>query len=107
MGGASEDELEILSSFGEKLGLAFQIKDDILDVIGSTEILGKKINSDIENNKTTYVTLYGIEKCKEISNEITKECLELLDKLKGDVAELKALTLIPFRKKFLGSFNFE
>ena len=54
LGNASEEEIELLEKFGENLGLAFQIKDDILDVIGNTEKLGKKVLSDEENDKTNF-----------------------------------------------------
>lgn len=92
MGGASKKDMNILAEYGEKLGLAFQIKDDILDVIGETDVLGKKVNSDCENHKTTYVTEYGLEKCKIICSDLTEECLALLDKLDLNTEELKKLT---------------
>ncbi|SCN21385.1 Farnesyl diphosphate synthase [Clostridium sp. N3C] len=92
VGGASEEELRILANYGEKLGLAFQIKDDILDVIGDTNLLGKNINSDLENHKTTYVTEYGLEKCKIICGDLTSQCIALLDQLNLNTTELKKLT---------------
>jgi geranylgeranyl diphosphate synthase type II len=94
LGGAVEDEIEILKEYGEKLGVAFQIKDDILDIEGSTELLGKNINSDINNEKSTFVTLYGIEKCKDMSKSLTEECLKLLKSLKKDTTALEALTIM-------------
>lgn len=92
MGGATKEEMDILAEYGEKLGLAFQVKDDILDVIGETSVLGKSINSDIENHKTTYVTEYGLEKCKLICSILTLECKNLLDKLNLNTEELRKLT---------------
>lgn len=77
--GASDDLINSAKVFGEKLGLAFQIKDDILDVISSLEKLGKMTGSDKENNKSTYVTLLGIEKCEELVKELTNEALESLN----------------------------
>jgi len=59
--GADADDIQKLDEFAENLGLAFQIKDDILDVEGSSEKLGKKVGSDADNNKSTYVTVYGLE----------------------------------------------
>lgn len=76
--GASDDLVNSAKSFGEKLGLAFQIKDDILDVTSSLEKLGKMTGSDKENNKSTYVTLLGIEKCEELVKKLTDEALEAL-----------------------------
>lgn len=90
--GANEGDLKILSAYGEKLGLAFQVRDDILDVIGDTSILGKKVNSDLDNNKTTYITEYGLEKCKEICNNLTDECMDLLRKLELNTDSLQQLT---------------
>jgi geranylgeranyl diphosphate synthase type II len=76
--GASDDLINSAKVFGEKLGLAFQIKDDILDVTSSLEKLGKMTGSDKVNNKSTYVTLLGIEKCEELVRKLTDEALEAL-----------------------------
>jgi len=99
LGNADKDELEILSSFGDKIGLAFQIKDDILDVIGDTKLLGKKIKSDEGNDKTTFITIYGIEKCKELCSALTNESLELLEKLAKDTTNLKDITLFLLKRE--------
>src|SRR3712207_4724148 len=64
LGEAEENEIEILRKYGEKLGLVFQIKDDILDVEGNKEKLGKNPKMDESRNKTNFITLYGIDKCK-------------------------------------------
>lgn len=77
--GASDDLIEAAKAFGTKLGLAFQIKDDILDVTSSLEKLGKMTGSDKENNKSTYVTLLGVEKCEALVKELTSEALKTLD----------------------------
>ncbi len=92
MGEASLEDLKILGEFGDKLGLAFQIKDDILDVTESTEVLGKPAKSDEENSKSNYVSIYGIEKCKELCSELTNDCIELLNRIDGNVESLKMLT---------------
>lgn len=78
---AGADEEKILSAkrFASGIGLAFQIKDDILDVTGSLEKLGKMTGSDIENGKTTYVTLLGVEKCQQMVEELTNEAMKELD----------------------------
>lgn len=86
------EDIEILSQYGEKLGLAFQIKDDILDVTGSTEKLGKNVMSDIDNAKTTFVSTYGLERCKDMCTALTDECLMLIEKLQGNTKYLKELT---------------
>lgn len=100
LGEASEEELQILSLYGEKLGLAFQIKDDILDVIGDTELLGKKVKSDENNSKSTFVTVYGLESCMEKCEALTEECLSLLRSLKRNSGMLEELTLFLLKREF-------
>ena len=89
---ASEVDLSNLEVYGDKLGLAFQIKDDILDIIGDVNILGKNVNSDECNNKTTFITMYGLEKCKKKCNDLTQECFEILKGLKGNTTHLEEIT---------------
>ena len=86
LGGANSEELEKLTSYAEKIGLAFQIKDDILSEEGDENILGKPVGNDKENEKCTYVSKYGIEKSKEILNKITKEAIDNIEGF-GDKAE--------------------
>jgi Geranylgeranyl pyrophosphate synthase len=93
LAGVPKIDIQNLDYYGQKLGLAFQIKDDILDIVGDTEVLGKKAKSDLENKKTTFITAYGLNKCIEMCNSLTGECLEVLDKLKGDTSNLKEVTL--------------
>jgi geranylgeranyl diphosphate synthase type II len=76
--GVSEDSINKLECFAQNIGLAFQIKDDILDVEGSLEKLGKKTGSDAQKEKSTYVTLYGLEKSIKLLNEITEEAVMTL-----------------------------
>lgn len=78
IGGADEAQLNIFDLIGDKIGIAFQIKDDILDVTSSTEILGKPVLSDIKNEKTTYISLFGLEKAREDYLRLSKESLELI-----------------------------
>ena len=96
---APEEEISLLETFGYKLGLAFQIKDDILDVVGCTEKLGKTINSDIEGNKTNYITLFGLEKSMEMCEKLTTECIEILNSIDGNTEELKKLTVHLLRRE--------
>ncbi|GAA0723737.1 polyprenyl synthetase family protein [Clostridium malenominatum] len=99
LGGAEERDLDILREFGEKLGLAFQIKDDILDIVGDTTTLGKTVNKDSDQNKSTFIKLYGLEKCKDLSNKLTNECLELLNSIKRNTDDLKSLTLFLLKRE--------
>lgn len=90
---ANEKDLEKLTKYAEKIGLAFQIKDDILSEEGNEEILGKPVGNDKELEKCTYVSKYGLQGAKKILEEITKEAIEELKKY-GDKAEfLRELAL--------------
>lgn len=73
--GANDKQIKAASEFGECIGIAFQIQDDILDVTSSDEELGKPVGSDAENSKSTYVSLLGIEKCRELVDELTEKLL--------------------------------
>ena len=79
---ANKDDLKHWKQLGYDLGLAFQIQDDILDVVGNSELLGKNVGSDIENNKSTYVTLMGVAKSQEIADCYFNEAITLINKLK-------------------------
>lgn len=78
LAGASGEEICRMEQAGEKLGLAFQIRDDILDVTSTDEELGKPVHSDEKNHKVTCVTLYGIEKAEGLVEQLTGETLALL-----------------------------
>ena len=77
--GADEEKVNAARSFAQNIGLAFQIKDDILDVTSSLEKLGKMTGSDTQNGKSTYVTLLGVEKCQELVEELTNDAMSSLD----------------------------
>lgn len=72
---AKKEDADKLENIGFKLGLAFQIQDDILDVTSTTETLGKKVGSDIVNHKSTYVSLIGLETSQKRVEELFEECL--------------------------------
>lgn len=76
--GAGEEQFAALSNFAANLGLAFQIKDDILDVEGSMEEMGKRPGSDAISEKSTYVTLYGLDRSKRMLQEVTEEGIAFL-----------------------------
>ena len=78
LAGASDEDVRKTERIAHNVGLAFQIQDDILDVTSSAEVLGKPVGSDEKNEKTTYVTLMGIEKAKAYVKEISREAIELL-----------------------------
>ena len=78
LAGADEDQITSLEKCAYNIGVAFQIQDDILDVTGSTDILGKPVGSDEKNNKITYVTINGLEKSKEHVAELSNEAIRIL-----------------------------
>ena len=71
--GASNEILEKFKKFGLYLGLAFQVQDDILDVVGNSSELGKATGSDADSGKCTYVTVFGLKRAEEMSKEYTDE----------------------------------
>lgn len=79
---ASPDDQDVWQEIGYKIGLAFQIQDDVLDVIGNTEVLGKKVGSDQENHKSTYVTLIGVEQSQKVVEQYFNDAMELLYQLR-------------------------
>ncbi len=91
LAGASSDEVSRVEQIAGKLGLAFQIQDDVLDVTSTLEVLGKPVGSDEKNNKATYVTFEGLDKAVSDVERISKEAEEQLDDLGYDDAFLKEL----------------
>lgn len=81
LAGASSGQVGAMEQAGRKIGLAFQIQDDILDVTGSVEELGKPIHSDEKNDKTTYVTLYGMDRAVSQVEKLSGEALEIFRSL--------------------------
>jgi len=98
LGGANEEEQNALSNFGRYIGLAFQIVDDILDFEGDENLLGKPVGSDLASGKITYLSMYGIEKSKEIANSTLEKSLGFLKVFGKDAETLEALAkFIVFR----------
>lgn len=84
LGGADEEQLLTVESMAAAVGMAFQIQDDILDVTSSQDVLGKPVLSDEKNHKTTYVSLYGMDKAREDVAVISAKAAKCLDGLPGD-----------------------
>lgn len=91
LAGASEEEVSFLEEAGTKLGLAFQIQDDILDVTSSLEVLGKPIGSDARNEKATYVAFEGLEKAGAEVERLSREAVAILDGFKREHTFLREL----------------
>ena len=99
LGGAAEEDCKIVESLAGKVGLAFQIQDDILDVTGDQEVLGKEAGSDEKNQKTTYVTLEGLEKAKKDVEALSVQAIEDLNKLPGNNEFLENLIRILIKRQ--------
>lgn len=91
IGDANEEQIDEITKYAKNIGLSFQIVDDILDIVGDEVKLGKKVGSDINNNKSTYPSLLGLEKSKEISNELISEAKKSIEKLSENVEFLNGL----------------
>lgn len=93
LGGANAEQVSVMEQIGRKVGIAFQIQDDVLDVTSSMEVLGKPIGSDEKNNKVTYVTLVGLEKAQDAVEKLSNEALELVKQLPVESEFLKETIL--------------
>lgn len=91
LAGCTADEVQTLEKSARKLGVAFQIQDDILDVIGDEQTLGKPVGSDERNEKTTYVSLHGLENAKAKVKQYTEQSIELLQAFDGEKEFLTGL----------------
>ena len=89
LAGANDKQIIAAETFAQKLGLAFQIVDDILDETSTEEKLGKPIHSDKENNKSTFVSLLGIDECRRLVVVLTQEAKECLDIFGQEAETLK------------------
>lgn len=87
LAGAGDEEVKTMEEIGSSVGLAFQIQDDILDITGSDEVLGKPTGSDDKNNKTTYVTLVGLDEAKNDVKRISESAMEKLSGMPGSSTE--------------------
>jgi len=91
LAGADEKDVQRIETIAKNVGIAFQIQDDILDVTSSVEVLGKPVLSDEKNEKTTYVTLVGVEQAKKYVEQISNEAIELLGEFEDENPFLEEL----------------
>ena len=96
---ASLEDIQKVEKIAKNVGIAFQIQDDILDVTSSLEVLGKPVHSDEKNEKTTYVTLYGVEEASKIVEKLSKEAIDMLHALPGTNEYLEKLLLQLIHRK--------
>jgi geranylgeranyl pyrophosphate synthase len=91
LGGANPSEMESLGAYGSKLGLAFQIIDDILDIVGEQQELGKTVGKDCAVNKATYPAVHGLEAAKEKAARMLSEARECVERFGSNAKSLVAL----------------
>ena len=91
LAGADDKSIEAIRNYGRSIGLAFQIVDDILDIVSTTEELGKDAGSDIEKGKATYPSIVGLENSRTKAKELYNESLKALDSLKCDTSILRSI----------------
>ena len=99
LAGANEAELAALTPYAERFGLAFQITDDILDVIGDEAAIGKPVGSDARNEKATYVTLTSLEEAQKLAEAAVSEAVEALRIFDERAAFLRELALFLLRRE--------
>ena len=92
LAGGTEQQQKAAESYASAIGLAFQIQDDILDVVGDQQLLGKAVGSDETNQKTTFVSVYGLDACRNMVEELTQDAVKAADVF-ADSAFLKELAL--------------
>ncbi len=99
LAGANGADLEKVTKFSYYLGLAFQITDDILDVIGDTSLLGKEIGSDERHKKATFPAVFGLEIARQKAKEAVENAIGILSELKVDTESLAALAQFVYERK--------
>lgn len=99
LAGASEQQLAALTAYADHFGLAFQITDDILDVIGTAEDIGKPVGSDEKNHKSTYVTLTSLDEAQSLARQTVEDAVEALRIFGDEAAFLRELVLYLVRRK--------
>ena len=99
LAGADEEKLERLTRYGENIGLAFQVIDDILDVEGETEVIGKPKGSDEKKKKLTYPSLYGIEESRRKAKELIDASVSALSVFDGKAEPLRAVARYLYERK--------
>ncbi len=91
IGGATDAQLAAITRYGQNFGLAFQITDDILDIVGDSKKLGKAVGSDLKLAKSTYPGLYGLEESSRMANDCVMQCHQALTSLPGQSCVLREL----------------
>lgn len=99
LAGGSENDIKAISRYGKNIGLAFQIADDILNVIGDPELLGKNVGSDKDKHKVTYPAIVGLEKSKEIQKKLVKNAISSLEHFDSKADPLREIARYIIERK--------
>jgi geranylgeranyl diphosphate synthase, type II len=99
LGGADQQQKELLGAYGSKIGLAFQVADDILNVEGNPQLMGKAIGTDQLREKTTYPSLMGIEAARDFSKKLVREALQALETFGKQADPLRAIATYIIERK--------
>jgi geranylgeranyl diphosphate synthase type II len=99
LAGIGRDKLDALTRYGDSIGLTFQVIDDILDVEGETEVIGKPRGSDEKKKKMTYPSLYGIEKSREIAQTLVTEAVSALSIFSSEADPLREIAYYLLERK--------
>jgi geranylgeranyl pyrophosphate synthase len=91
IGGANDDELNAITTYGEKAGLAFQIADDLLDETATSEELGKTAGKDAASQKATYTALYGVAGARQMANRLCHEAIYAARRTRRDASMLESI----------------
>ncbi len=99
LGGGTDKDIESLDKYGKNIGLAFQISDDILDIEGDSEEMGKQTGVDIERGKNTYPSIYGMEKSKIMLKEIIDDAIDMLSAFEDKAEPLRQIAVYIIERK--------
>ena len=99
IGGGSDKQIKAITSYGDKIGLAFQIADDILDIEGDSKVMGKEAGSDEQKGKNTYPSIYGMEKSKEILTETINKAMDSLAEFDSKSDPLRSIAKYIIERK--------
>jgi geranylgeranyl diphosphate synthase type II len=91
LGGADHRQKELLHTYGAKIGLAFQVADDLLNVEGNPELMGKAVGTDNERDKNTYPSLLGVEGARQFSRKLIQEALQALETFDKQADPLRSI----------------
>ena len=99
LGGADQQQKELLGAYGSKIGLAFQVADDILNVEGNPQLMGKATGTDQLREKTTYPSMLGIEAARNFSKKLVREALQALETFGKQADPLRAIASYIIERK--------